>query len=301
MDSRPIVLIADDEIAATRLVARSLTEEGFNVITANDGPTAIERVWDLNPDVLLLDSIMPGVSGLDVLRELRDSHPVRIILMSGQDAVARVTEGLDLGADDYVVKPFYPAELAARIRSVLRRRRNLLHGKVPIGNAVADLDRSHLIVGGERVDLSRKEWLLLERLIAAEGGVVTHDELLLSAFGPAYLGDAAYLRLWIGQLRRRLQVPAWDEGPIRTVPGLGYVLDPHGAIPVRRVRRPKSTHDGAPARRDAGRPRRAERRAARTGEESEPTSPGTQPTGPSVSPAALVGAGQGRTGKSPRP
>jgi DNA-binding response OmpR family regulator len=303
MDSRPIVLIADDEIAATRLVARSLTEEGFNVITANDGPTAIERVWDLNPDVLLLDSVMPGVSGLDVLRELRDSHPVRIILMSGQDAVARVTEGLDLGADDYVVKPFYPAELAARIRSVLRRRRNLLHGTVAIGDAVADLDRSHLIVDGERVDLSRKEWLLLERLIAAEGGVVTHDELLLSAFGPAYLGDAAYLRLWIGQLRRRLQVPAWDEGPIRTVPGLGYVLDPHGEIPVRRVRRPASTHDGAAARRDAGRPRRAVRSGSGTATEAEPAGPGTQPDGssPSVSPGALVGAGQGRAAKSPRP
>ena len=244
MDSRPIVLIADDELAATRLVARSLGDEGFNVATANDGQAAIDRVWDLNPDVLLLDVVMPGMSGLDVLRELRETHPVRIILVSGQESVAKVTEGLDLGADDYITKPFFPDELAARIRAVLRRRRHLLKGRRRIGDAIADLDASRLIVDGKPVDLSRKEWLLLERLIAADGGVVTHDELLMAAFGPAYLGDAAYLRLWIGQVRRRLGVPAWDEGPIRTVPGLGYVLDPANEIPVRRTRRPK-----APARR----------------------------------------------------
>lgn len=240
MDSRPIILIADDEIAATRLVARSLGDEGFNVATAHDGASAIDRVWELNPDVLLLDVVMPGMSGLDVLQELKGNHPVRIILMSGNDAVARVTEGLDLGADDYIAKPFFPAELAARIRAVLRRRRNLLKGQHRIGTAIADLDESRLTVDGESVELSRKEWLLLERLISADGGVVTHDELLLAAFGPAYLGDAAYLRLWIGQLRRRLKVPAWDEGPIRTVPGLGYVLDPDQAIPLRRARRPKA-------------------------------------------------------------
>jgi DNA-binding response OmpR family regulator len=251
MDSRPIVLIADDEIAATRLVARSLGEEGFNVATAHDGQAAIDRVWDLNPDVLLLDVVMPGVSGLDVLRELKGNHPVRVILISGQDSVARVTEGLDLGADDYITKPFFPSELAARIRAVLRRRRNLLEGRRPIGDAVADLDESKLLIDGEAVDLSRKEWLLLERLIAADGGVVTHDELLLAAFGPAYLGDAAYLRLWIGQLRRRLRVPAWDEGPIRTVPGLGYVLDPEQAIPLRRARRPKTGAGARGARREA--------------------------------------------------
>lgn len=253
MDSRPVILIADDEPAATRLIARSLSDEGFNVSTADGGRAAIDRVWDLNPDVLLLDVLMPDLSGLEVLRELRDTHPVRIILISGQDAAGRVAEGLDLGADDYVRKPFSPSELAARIRAVLRRRRHVLHGRQRIGDAVADLDTSRLVVDGEPVELSRKEWLLLERLIAANGGVVTHDELLERAFGPAYVGDTAYLRLWIGQLRRRLGVPAWEEGPIRTVPGLGYQLDPDGDVPVRRVRR------------SAGRIRRRHRTAADRG------------------------------------
>ncbi len=240
MDSRPVILIADDEPAATRLVVRSLTAEGFNVATARDGREAIERVWDLNPDLLLLDDQMPELSGLDVLRELRATHPVRIILMSGQDAVTKVTEALDLGADDVVSKPFAAPELAARIRAVLRRRWHLLRGRRRIGAAVADLDTRELIVGDQAVAPDRKEWRLLERLLAADGGIVTHDELLVAAFGPAYVGDAAYLRLWIGQLRRRLGIPAWSEGPIRTIPGLGYQLDPDGDMPVRRVRRPRA-------------------------------------------------------------
>lgn len=250
MDSRPVVLVADDEPAMTRLVARSLDRQGFRVSTADSGRSAIERVWDVNPDVLLLDVVLPDMTGLEVIQELRDSHPVRVIIISGQDAVANVSAGLDAGADDYVVKPFAAGELAARIRAVLRRRRHLLRGRRRLGSAIiVDLDVSGLTVDGNAVDLSRKEWLLLERLLAADGGVVTHDELLVAAFGPAYVGDAAYLRLWIGQLRRRLGVPAWEEGPIRTVPGLGYVLDGDGAIPVRRTRRPK-----APTKRPATTP-----------------------------------------------
>ncbi|MFP5342650.1 MAG: response regulator transcription factor [Candidatus Limnocylindria bacterium] len=255
MDTRPLVVIADDEPAATRLAALNLAAEGFNVAIAGGGHEAIERVWDLNPDVLLLDVVMPDMSGLDVLRELRDSHPVRVILMSGRESVAQVTEGLDVGADDYIRKPFSRAELAARIRAVLRRRRQLRRGERRIGNAVADLETGRIRIDGEPIDPSRKEWLLLDRLLAADGGVVTHDELLLAAFGPAYVGDAAYLRLWISQLRRRLGVPAWEEGPIRTVAGIGYALDPDGEIPARRSRRPRAAAT-APRRPTAGVPAR---------------------------------------------
>lgn len=239
MDARPLVLIADDEPAATRLIARDLAKEGFNVSTADDGASAIERVWELNPDVLLLDVVMPDMSGLDVLRELRGSHPVPVILVSGRESVAHVAEGLEAGADDYVRKPFSGAELGARVRAVLRRRRSLRRGRRRIGNAVVDLDRGRMFIDGQPIDPSRKEWLILERLLEADGGIVTHDELLTAAFGPAYVGDAAYLRLWIGQLRRRLGVPPWEEGPVRTISGLGYALDPSGDLPLRRTRRPR--------------------------------------------------------------
>jgi len=253
MDSRPIILVADDEPAATRLVVRSLSAEGFQVASAGGGREAIERVWDLNPDLLLLDDQMPDLGGLDVLRELRATHPVRVILMSANDSVTRVTEALDEGADDVVTKPFAAPELAARIRAVLRRRWHLLKGRRRIGSVIADLDRRQLIVDERPVAPDRREWRLLERLLAADGGIVTHDELLLAAFGPAYVGDAAYLRLWIGQLRRRLGIAAWEEGAIRTIPGLGYQLDPEGEVPVRRVRRPRAP---------ASRPARPRRRAA---------------------------------------
>ncbi len=205
MDARPLVLIADDEAAATRLAARNLAREGFDVSTVDSGASAIERVWELNPDVLLLDVVMPGMSGID-----------------------------------YVRKPFSAPELSARIRAVLRRRRRLRRGRRRLGNAVVDLDRGRLFIDGDPVDPSRKEWLILERLLEAEGGIVTHDELLTAAFGPAYIGDADYLRLWIGQLRRRLGVPAWKEGPIRAVSGLGYALDLSGDLPER-SHRPRST------------------------------------------------------------
>jgi two-component system KDP operon response regulator KdpE len=251
MDSRPVVLIADDEPAAARLAARSLVVEGFNVSTADGGAQAIDRVWDVNPDVLLLDIRMPGMSGLDVLRELNGQHPVRVILLSGLDSPSAVREGLDLGAEDYVRKPFSGPELAARIRAVLRRRHRLLRGRRRIGSAIADLDASRLIVDGAPVELPRKEWLLLERLIAAEGGVVTHHELIMAAFGPAYREDVAYLRLWIGQLRRRLGVPAGQEGPIRTVSGLGYRLDAVASVPRLPSRgaaaRPKRSRATAPS------------------------------------------------------
>src|SRR6185436_3524457 len=102
VDSRPVVLIADDEPAVTRLVARSLDGEGFRVAMANGGRAAIDRVWDIHPDVLLLDVLMPDMTGIEVLEELRGTHPVRVILVSGQDSVTHVRAGLDAGADDYI-------------------------------------------------------------------------------------------------------------------------------------------------------------------------------------------------------
>jgi DNA-binding response OmpR family regulator len=240
MDNRPLVLVADDQAAITRLVSLTLKDQGFRVETVHDGSSAIERVTDLNPDILVLDVLMPGQSGLEVIRELRETHPLPIILLSERSAIADVSTGLDLGADDYLAKPFHPDELGARIRAVLRRRRHLLRGRRRIGPTVADLDTGRLTRGGRSVQLSRREWILLEELLAREGAVVLHEELLTAAFGPSYRDDVAYLRLWISQLRRRLGVPAWEEGPIRTIPGLGYCFDPTGSIPRMRSRRPRA-------------------------------------------------------------
>jgi DNA-binding response OmpR family regulator len=240
LDSRPLVLIADEQPAFNRLVSLTLRDEGFRVEAVTDGASAIDRVSELNPDVLLLGTSMPDMTGLDVVRELRESHPLPVILLSGHDSVSHVSAGLDSGADDFMAKPFDPAELAARIRAVLRRRRHLIKGRRRVGASIADLDHARLLRDGRHVPVSRREWLLLETLLAREGHVVLHEELLTAAFGPAFRDDVAYLRLWIGQLRRRLGVPAWEEGPIRTIPGLGYTFDPNGRIPRMRSRRPRS-------------------------------------------------------------
>lgn len=240
MENRPLILVADDQPEITRLVSLSLDNEGFRVITASDGPTALEQVSESNPDVLLLDTMMPGMSGLDVLREVREHHPVPVIMLSARGAAAQVSESLNLGADDYVVKPFHPGELAARIRAVMRRsRRGMASGKRNVAAAIVDLDRRKVEIDGRPVRLSRSEWLLLELFLANEGRILLHHEILTHVWGPEYRDEIAYLRLWIGQLRRKVGIPLWEEGAVRTIRGLGYAYDPNEKLPRMQSRRPR--------------------------------------------------------------
>jgi DNA-binding response OmpR family regulator len=242
MENRPLVLIADDQPEITKLVALSLEAEGFRVLTAQDGPTALAQLSDVNPDVLLLDIMMPGMTGIEVLREVREHHPVPVILLSARSSAASVTEGLNLGADDYVTKPFHPSELGARIRAVMRRtRQGMLTGSREVGAAHVDLDARTVSLHGKPVRMSRNEWLLLELFLANEGRILLHHEILSHVWGPEYRDEVAYLRLWVGQLRRKLGVGPWEEGAIRTVQGLGYVFDPKEEVPRMQSRRPRKT------------------------------------------------------------
>ena len=240
MDNRPLVLVADRQPEFTRLVALSLGEEGFRVEAAHDGLSALDKVSELNPDLLLLGVDLPDSSGLQLLEELRQSHPLPVILVDQQSAASAVSAGLDQGADDFVAKPFHARELAARVRAVLRRRRRMLGGRRAVGRALVDLDQREVDVDGRRVSIGRIEWLLLEHLVSNEGRILLHEELLTRVWGPEYRDDVPYLRLWIGQLRRRLGIPAWEEGPIRTIQGMGYAFDPDHVIPVMRSRRPRA-------------------------------------------------------------
>jgi DNA-binding response OmpR family regulator len=244
MDNRPLVLVADRQPEFTRLVALSLGREGFRVEAAHDGLSALDKVSELNPDLLLLGVDLPDPSGFKLLAELLESHPLPVILVDDQSAASAVSAGLDQGADDYVAKPFHARELAARVRAVLRRRRRMLTGRRKVGPALVDLDVREIEVDGRRVSIGRVEWLLLEHLISNEGRILLHEELLTRVWGPEYRDDVPYLRLWIGQLRRRLGIPAWEEGPIRTIQGMGYAYDPEHAIPVMRSRRPRSSRAG---------------------------------------------------------
>ncbi len=232
MDNRPLVLVADDEPQITKLVAMTLNEEGFRVVTARDGEEALDRVASLRPDVVLLDIVMPGLDGIEVMHQLREWHPVPVILLTARGSKADVAAGLDLGADDYIAKPLHPKELAARVRAVLRRAAHAqgANSVVKIGDFTVDLTRRIVSRNGEFIPFSRTEWLLLQHLASNVGRVMTHAELLTEVWGPEYRDDLTYLRLWIGRLRRKLGVEPGQEGPIRTFQGLGYALDTDGVL-----------------------------------------------------------------------
>ncbi len=226
MSTQPLVLVADDEPRITKLVSIALGEEGFRVVTASGGEDALRKAEEYRPDIVLLDIVMPDLDGIEVMRQLREHRPVPVILLTAKGSTADKAKGLDLGADDYVAKPFHPDELAARVRAVLRRSAGVAPGRgvVRIGDIEIDLERRLMTRGGELVPLTRTEWLLLQHLAANAGRVVLHTELLTKVWGPEYRDDLQYLRVWISRVRRKLGAAPGEPGPISTFQGIGYVL-----------------------------------------------------------------------------
>ncbi len=226
MNSKPLVLVADDEPSITKLVSITLGDEGFRVVTADCGEDALRKAEEIRPDIVLLDIVMPDLDGIEVMRRLREFRSVPVILLTAKGSTADKAKGLDLGADDYVAKPFHPDELAARTRAVLRRAAGVTPGQsiVRVGEFEIDLERRMMTHDGEPVQLSRTEWLLLQHLAANPNKVVLHSELLTKVWGPEYRDDLQYLRVWISRIRRKLGAPAGESGPIVTYQGIGYVL-----------------------------------------------------------------------------
>src|SRR5436309_13850383 len=173
VSTQPLVLVADDEPRITKLVSIALSEEGFRVITASSGEEALRKAEEVRPDVVLLDLVMPDLDGIEVMQQLRDRRPVPVILLTAKGATADKAKGLDLGADDYVVKPFHPDELSARVRAVLRRSSGATPGQGIVAFDDIEIDRERRMVtkGGQLVPLSRTEWLLLQHLDANAGKV----------------------------------------------------------------------------------------------------------------------------------
>ena len=230
MPTEPLVLVADDEPRITKLVELALGDEGFRVVTAEGGREALEKAEEYRPDVILLDIMMPDLDGIEVMRELRERRPVPVILLSAKDSTSDKALGLDLGADDYLAKPFHPDELAARIRAVLRRTDGATSGAeatpvLAFDDVEIDLERRTVTRDGELVRFSRTEWLLLQHLAANAGKVVIHSELLTKVWGPEYRDDLQYLRVWISRVRRKLGAEPGESGRIRTLSGIGYLLD----------------------------------------------------------------------------
>jgi two-component system response regulator RegX3 len=220
------VLIVEDEEALAESVQFALEVEGFEVATVGDGRDALSSVAANPPDLILLDLMLPGLSGLDVLRTIRRDHHMPVIILTAKDAEADKVLGLELGADDYVTKPFSTRELIARVRSHLRRSR--LGGMpddslvISGGDIDMDVDRHEVRVRGDEVALRPKEFDLLLALLARKGKLVTRDTLISEVWGYDYVGDTKTLDVHIKRLRKKVEADPGEPELIVTVRGLGY-------------------------------------------------------------------------------
>ncbi len=228
MSTQPLVLAVDDEPGILRLLKQELSAQGFRVLVASSGEEALRVAEEHRPDIVLLDVLMPDMSGLEVMRRLREQSNAAVILVTARDTDMDKVRGLEMGADDYIVKPFSPEELAARVRAVLRRAA----GPAPAGRRLVsaggleiDLERRLVTRQGQLVPLTRTEWLLLQQLAAHAGKVLTNSELLSKVWGPEYRDDVQYLRVWVSRLRRKLGDNPSEPAIIKTMPGIGYMLD----------------------------------------------------------------------------
>jgi two-component system KDP operon response regulator KdpE len=227
------ILVVDDEVKILRSLWHILTANGYEVLTASGGLQGLELAHQHSPDLVLLDLAMPGVDGFSVCRELRRWTDTPIIVVSVLYEERLKVQALDLGADDYLIKPFGTEELLARIRVCLRRSRGDQQAEgqeqQPIlasedGYIVVNLLNHQVLVGEREVHLSRKEFELLHHLIRAAGRVVTHRTLLRAAWGPQYEEDIDSLRTYIRQLRLKVEQDASHPQYIVTEPGIGYVF-----------------------------------------------------------------------------
>ncbi len=222
VQSEPLVLAVDDDPAALRVVRLCLRDEGFRVLTASGADEALRLAEQYRPNVAVLDVMMPGTDGLELMRELRARNNLPVILLTGRASDRDKVHGLDLGADDYLVKPVNPEELGARVRAVLRRSMAdpVSSQTVRVGELEIDLERRLVRRQGELVNLTRTEWMLLQHLAANPGKVMLNTELLTKVWGTEYRDDYQYLRVWVSRLRRKLG----DFNLIRTFQGIGYML-----------------------------------------------------------------------------
>jgi two-component system KDP operon response regulator KdpE len=222
--SRPRILIADDEVQLRRAVKRSLEGHGYDVRETEDGAGSLREVGAFKPDVVLLDLIMPDMTGVEVCRELRRASQVPVIVLSVVGEERRKVEALDAGADDYLTKPFGMDELLARIRVALRRgsAERAQAPVIDVDDLQIDLTRRNVRVGGQDVHLTPTEYSLLKYLAINAGKVLTHPIILGAVWGPEYASDVQLLRTFINQLRSKLGDDSEAPRFIHTDPGVGY-------------------------------------------------------------------------------
>jgi len=223
-----IVLVVDDEPAFRDALKQSLTREGFLVHLAEDGEQAIDLFGALHPDIVLLDVMLPRMSGIDVCREIRGVDDTPVIMVSAKGEEIDAVVALEVGADDYITKPYRLRELVARMRTVLRRAtaaaRPHTDAQLWVGDLCLDRDRHEVSLGGTRLDLPLKEFQVLAELMDHAGHVVTRQDLINRVWGYDYLGDTKTLDVHIKRLRAKLESDPTQPERIVTVRGVGYKM-----------------------------------------------------------------------------
>ncbi|MFK0244110.1 response regulator [Amycolatopsis azurea] len=220
------VLLVEDDAMISEALSLALTDEGFDVECAVTGEDGLELVERNQFDVVLLDLMLPGIDGLTVCRALRDQGALPIIVITARADTQDVIAGLEAGADDYVTKPLVAGELAARIRALLRRTAPPPPARITLGGLEIRPDEESVHRDGNPVHLTRTEFRLLAELAAAEGRVVTREELLQRVWGHDYFGDTRLLDVHIRRLRRKVELDPDDPGLVLTVRGRGYQIAP---------------------------------------------------------------------------
>ena len=226
--SKPVILVVDDEPQILRVMRASLPIRGYEVITASSGEDALDELSKHVPDLVILDLVMPDTSGLEVCRRVREFSSVPIIVLSAKGSESDKVTALDLGADDYVTKPFGMDELLARVRAVLRRLSTSESNDraLTVGDVSIDMDERRVVVGGNEIRLTPKEFDVLKYLVSNAGKVVTHRALLQAVWGWQSADQTEYLRVFINQLRRKIEPDSSQPRYILTEPWVGYRFTP---------------------------------------------------------------------------
>jgi two-component system, OmpR family, response regulator MprA len=224
---REKIVVIDDDEKITSMLKRSLGFEGYTVVTANDGQEGLKRILENNPDLIVLDVMMPKVDGWEVTRRLRETgESTPVLMLTAKDDISDRVKGLDLGADDYLVKPFALEELLARVRVLLRRkseREEQPANRIVYGDILMDFDTREVFREGKRIDLTTKEFELLNLFLQNPRRVLSRDLIMEKIWGYDYSGESNVLEVYIALLRQKTEEFGGSR-IIQTVRGAGYVL-----------------------------------------------------------------------------
>lgn len=220
------ILVVDDEERMVRFIRLNLEHDGFLVSEAFNGKEAIKQLRDVSPDLILLDVMMPDLDGFEVLQIIRETSKVPVLMLTAKGEEDDRVRGLELGADDYITKPFSPREMVSRVKAVLRRTESAsgsMHGLLEIDDRLKiDFDRREIWLEGKIVKLRPTEYRLLYHLVQNAGWVISHDQLLTKVWGYEYRDEPHYVRLYINYLRKKLEADPADPKYILTERGVGY-------------------------------------------------------------------------------